>query len=99
MGGHCITGMNVFRGGQDDADHSAQAGEQVMQQTIYIIGVVNREIAGTAAVIRDLEHDSARIGKVLEVITLHNELAKNDVLGNHRLDEIGIVFEMICTQQ
>jgi methyl-accepting chemotaxis protein len=36
----------------DDADHSAQAGEQVMQQTIDIIGLVNREIAGTAAVIR-----------------------------------------------
>jgi methyl-accepting chemotaxis protein len=42
----------------DDADHSAQAGEQVMQQTIDIIGLVNREIAGTASVIRDLEHDS-----------------------------------------
>lgn len=86
----------------DDADHSAQAGEQVMQQTIDIIGVVNREIAGTAAVIRDLEHDSTRIGKVLEVIRgiaeQTNLLALNAAIEAARAGETGRGFAVVADE-
>ncbi|MBA4361818.1 MAG: methyl-accepting chemotaxis protein, partial [Pseudomonas sp.] len=52
----------------DDADQSAQHGEKVMQGTIHTITRMRGEIANTATVIRQLETDSGRIGKVLEVI-------------------------------
>ncbi|MBK4998832.1 methyl-accepting chemotaxis protein [Pseudomonas sp. S31] len=86
----------------DDADQSAQAGEQVMQQTIDIIGAVNREIAGTAAVIRDLETDSTRIGKVLEVIRgiaeQTNLLALNAAIEAARADEAGRGFAVVADE-
>lgn len=86
----------------DDADHSAQAGEQVMQATIETIAGVNREIAGTAAVIRDLEHDSTRIGKVLEVIRgiaeQTNLLALNAAIEAARAGDAGRGFAVVADE-
>jgi methyl-accepting chemotaxis protein len=86
----------------DDADHSAQAGEQVMQSTIATIDAVNRDIAGTAAVIRHLEQDSARIGKVLEVIRAiaeqTNLLALNAAIEAARAGQAGRGFAVVADE-
>ncbi|MBG6604203.1 methyl-accepting chemotaxis protein CtpH [Pseudomonas aeruginosa] len=52
----------------DEADDSAQRGEDVMEETIRSIGEMRKEIDHTVEVIRQLESDSGRIGKGLDVI-------------------------------
>lgn len=77
----------------DDADQSAQQGEKVMQGTIHTITRMRGEIANTATVIRQLETDSGRIGKVLEVIRgiaeQTNLLALNAAIEAARAGEAG----------
>ena len=86
----------------DAADHSAQLGEAVMRGTIATITDMSNEIASTADVIRRLEGDSGRIGKVLEVIRgiadQTNLLALNAAIEAARAGDAGRGFAVVADE-
>lgn len=86
----------------DAADHSAQQGESMMRSTIQTITHMRGEISNTADVIRRLEADSGRIGKVLEVIRgiadQTNLLALNAAIEAARAGDAGRGFAVVADE-
>jgi methyl-accepting chemotaxis protein len=86
----------------DDADSSARQSDSVMQSTISTITSIRTEIANTAEVIRTLEKDSGRIGKVLEVIRgiaeQTNLLALNAAIEAARAGDAGRGFAVVADE-
>jgi methyl-accepting chemotaxis protein len=86
----------------DDADSSARQSDGVMQSTIITITGIRTEIANTAEVIRTLEADSGRIGKVLEVIRgiaeQTNLLALNAAIEAARAGDAGRGFAVVADE-
>jgi methyl-accepting chemotaxis protein len=86
----------------DDADSSARQSDGVMQSTILTITNIRTEIANTAEVIRTLEADSGRIGKVLEVIRgiaeQTNLLALNAAIEAARAGDAGRGFAVVADE-
>ena len=86
----------------DEADHSAREGGEVVQVTIATIGQMRTEILNTGTIIRRLETDSVRIGKVLEVIRgiaeQTNLLALNAAIEAARAGDQGRGFAVVADE-
>ena len=86
----------------DAADQSAQQGETMMSSTIQTMTQMRGEISNTATVIRRLEADSGRIGKVLEVIRgiadQTNLLALNAAIEAARAGDAGRGFAVVADE-
>jgi len=86
----------------DEAEHSSQEGGRVMDATVKAINQMRVEISSTAEVIRRLESDSGRIGKVLEVIRSiadqTNLLALNAAIEAARAGDAGRGFAVVADE-
>ncbi|MDH2432721.1 methyl-accepting chemotaxis protein [Pokkaliibacter sp. MBI-7] len=86
----------------DEAEHNAQEGGQVMQETIRAMEDMLVQINHTSEVIRRLEGESTRIGKVLDVIQgiaeQTNLLALNAAIEAARAGDTGRGFAVVADE-
>ena len=89
-------------GAADAADNAAREGDSVMQATVATITGIRNEISSTSEVIRRLESDSGRIGKVLDVIRgiaeQTNLLALNAAIEAARAGDQGRGFAVVADE-
>ncbi len=86
----------------NEADHTTQKGQKVVEQTISMMHELATEVDQTARIIQTLENDGNQIGRVIEVINSISEqtnlLALNASIEAARAGEHGRGFAVVADE-